>query len=185
MTNEGGSIASLIECKFDLNIKDSIPDDKKLVAPPSKCALHNADTIALFGHSDGSCYAEVAINYYTKKMIVKLTHVTIAQSMLSPYDDMFGIANGIRSVIQYKIDGNLEQQKLEMVTRIQCKTYDNCALDKLRKLLPNLSISETRLNIFKEVITLLNSPHASQGSVLKYEWISLDLKRKFFSFTDV
>jgi hypothetical protein len=88
--------------------------------------------------------------------------------MLSPYDDMFGIANGIRSVIQYKIDGNLEQQKLEMVTRIQCKTYDNCALDKLRKLLPNLSISETRLNIFKEVITLLNSPHASQGSELKY-----------------
>jgi hypothetical protein len=169
MTNEAGSITSLTECRFTLNIKDPIPDDTKLIATPSKCAIHNADSVALLGHSDGSCYAEVSINYDTKEMTITLTHVSIVQSMLSPYDDMFGIANGIRSVVQYKINGNLEQQKIEMVTRIQCKTYDNCALDKLRKLLSNLTISTTRLNIFKEVTHLLNSPHSSQEPELKYD----------------
>jgi hypothetical protein len=99
-------------------------------------------------------------------MIVTLTHVTGLHSFQSPYDDMFGFLNGIQSVVQYKINGHLEKEKVQMITRIQCKTYDNCALDKLRKLLPNLTISDTRWNIFKELRTFLNTPESTQGSSL-------------------
>jgi hypothetical protein len=163
MTSDVGSILTTAKCTFDLNINEPIPDDSKLTAPASKCAIHEADTVSLFGHSDGSCYAGISIDYSTKKMNVKLNHVSVLLSTLSPYDDMFGFANGIQSIVQYKIKGNLEQGTLKMTTRIQCQTYDNCALDKLRKLLPNLTISDTRLNIFKEVIKFLNAPGSHQA----------------------
>ncbi len=167
MTGDSGSILSLTTCTFQLNINEPIPDDSKLAGTASKCGMHEANIISLFGHSDGSCYAEVSIDYSTKKMIFEVTHVTLVQSKLSPYDDMFGFANGIKSIVQYKINGNLETEKLIMTTRIQCKTYDNCALDKLRKLLPNLIISNTRMNIFKEVVKFLNDPNLSSGSSLE------------------
>jgi hypothetical protein len=166
MTHKSGSILSQSECTFTLNINDQIPDNTKLVAIPSKCAMHEADSITILSHSDGSCYAEISIDYYTKKMTIKLTHVSFLQSTLSPYDDMFGFANGIKSVIQYKINGNLEQEKIEMITRIQCKTYNDCALDKLRKLLPNLTISDARLHIFKQVIKLLNTRDSNESQGL-------------------
>ncbi|CAF5126490.1 unnamed protein product, partial [Rotaria sp. Silwood1] len=88
-------------------------------------------------------------------MLVELTHISAAQSVLSSYDDMFGVDTGIRSVVQYRIMGNLKNKTIFIRKRIQCKTYDNCALDKLRKLLSNLTISETRLNIFKKNMKLL------------------------------
>jgi hypothetical protein len=166
MSNADSGLLLTSQCTFELNINDPIPDDSKLATPTSKCAMREADSIILFSHSDGSCYGEVSIDYDTKKMMIKLTHVSSLESVLSPYDDMFGFLNGITSVAQYKINGNLETEQIQMTTRIQCKTYDNCALDKLRKLLPNLIISEPRQNIFKELIKFLNTPESTPSSKL-------------------
>ncbi|CAF4361158.1 unnamed protein product [Rotaria sp. Silwood2] len=157
MTNQAGTVISLSTCIFELNINDPIPDDVTLSATFSDCAIHEADSMSLLGHTDGSCYSEVSIDYNTQKMKVYLTHVTGLQSFSDPYDNMLGFANGIKSVVQYKIAGNLEQAKIQMTTRIQCKTSDNCALDKLRNLLSNLTITETRLDIFKKIIGLLDT----------------------------
>jgi hypothetical protein len=157
---------STSSCEFELNINDPIPNDATLTGTASKCAIQNADLITVFGSSDGSCYGEVSIDYDTGKMMVKLTGVSVAHSLISPYDDMFGILNGIKSVIQYKINGNLEKEKIQMTTRIQCKTYDNCAIDKLRKILQNLTISDARRKIFKELIKFLNKPEHAEVSQL-------------------
>ncbi|CAF3904546.1 unnamed protein product [Rotaria sp. Silwood1] len=157
MTNQAGSIISLSTCTFELYINDSFPNNKDLVNTYKNCAIHEANSMSILGHTDGSCYAEISIDYNTQKMKIYLTHVTAVQSVLSPYDDMLGLAKGIKSVVQYKITGNLEQEKIQMTTRIQCKTSDNCALDKLRNLLSNLTITETRLNIFKKTIELLHT----------------------------
>ncbi len=165
MTNSDGFLLSS-KCTFELNINDPIPDDTKLTTTASKCEIKQADSIHPTSIFDSSCYGEVSIDYNTKKMTVTLTHVTGLHSFQSPYDDMFGFLNGIQSVVQYKINGHLEKEKVQMITRIQCKTYDNCALDKLRKLLPNLTISDTRWNIFKELRTFLNTPESTQGSSL-------------------
>ena len=167
MTGDSGTLVSWTKCTFHLDINEPIPDNSKLTGTASKCAIHEANTISLAGKSDGSCYAEVSIDYSTKKMSFEVTHVTFVQSFSDPYDDMFGFANGIKSVVQYKINGDLEKENLIMITRIQCKTYDNCALDKLRKLVPNLIISDTRVNIFKEVVKILNNPNSSPGSSLE------------------
>jgi len=166
MTNEDGSILSTSKCTFELNINDPIPDDTKLTTTASKCKMREANSIIKFGDSDASCYGEISIDYDTKKMTVTLTDVSSLQAIMSPYDDMFGFLNGIKSVVQYKINGNLEKEKIQMTTRIQCDTYDNCALDKLRKLLPNLTISDTRQKIFKKLIQFLNTPESTQESEL-------------------
>jgi len=158
--------ASISSCEFELNINDPIPNDEALTATSSKCAISEADLITVIGSFDGSCYGEISIDYDTGKMIVKLTGVTVAHSLISPYDDMFGILNGIKSVVQYKINGNLENEKIQMTTRIQCKTYDNCAIDKLRKLLKNLTISDTRRKIFKELQKFLNTHESVEASQL-------------------
>ncbi|CAF1200572.1 unnamed protein product [Rotaria sordida] len=163
MTNQVGSLISLSTCRFELNISDPFPDDKKLIETYTNCAIHEANSMSLFNNTDGSCYAEILIDYNTKKMIIYLTHTTLLQSFSNPYDDMFGFANGIKSVVQYKIVGNLEQEKIQMTTRFQCKTFDNCALYKLRNLLSNLTIIETRLDIFKRTIDLLHVSNSIEG----------------------
>jgi hypothetical protein len=90
--------------------------------------------------------------------------------MLSPYDDMFGFLSGIKSVVQYKINGNFEKEEIQMTTRIQCQTSDNCALDKLRKLISNLTIINARKNIFKELTNFLNPPDSTPPSELTYKF---------------
>ncbi|CAF3014751.1 unnamed protein product [Rotaria sp. Silwood2] len=157
MTNQVRSASSKSKCDFVLNINDHIPDDAKLTATFKDCAIHEANSVTISGHTDGSCYAEVFIDYDTKMILVELAYVNAVQSVLSPYDDMFGVVTGIKSVVQYRIIGNFKNETIFMRTRIQCNIYDNCALDKLRKLLSNLTISETRLNIFKKTIKLLHT----------------------------
>ncbi|CAF3822891.1 unnamed protein product [Rotaria sp. Silwood1] len=155
MTNQADSASSKTKCDFVLNINDPIPDGTKLAATFKDCTMREANSVTASGPIDSSCYAKVFIDYDTKMMLVELTHIIAAQSVLSPYDDMFGVDTGIRSVVQYRIMGNLKNKTIFIRKRIQCKTYDNCALDKLRKLLSNLTISETRLNIFKKNMKLL------------------------------
>lgn len=155
MTNKDGSVLSTIRCEFSLKINEPIPKDSEFLINYTQCDIHEADSIVVMGHSDGSCYADVTIDFKTKTMIIHLTHVAGLQSLVSPYDDMFGIGNGIRSVLQYKVAANLKHETVQFITRIQCKTFDNCALDKLRYLLSNLTNAHTRLEIFKDAIKLL------------------------------
>ncbi|CAF2163921.1 unnamed protein product [Rotaria magnacalcarata] len=166
MTNKDGSILAEPKCEFVLNINNSIPPITQFLAKYSQCAIHNADSVVLLGHSDGSCFADVDIDYVANTMRIHLTHVTAAQSLLSPYDDMFGFANGIKSVVQFKVVGNLEKKKINLITRLQCKTSDNCALDKIRYLLSNLTNSHTRLSTFKDTIKLLHNPMSKVASGL-------------------
>jgi hypothetical protein len=155
------------ECKFSFGINDVIPDNTELLENSTTCEMKVAHLIDIGDIVDGSCYAEVSIDYQTKHMTIKLTHVNIALALISPYDDMFGFANGIKSVIQYKINGDFDNEEVTFTTRIQCDTYDDCAFDKLRKLLPNLTKPETRLTTFKNVATLLNTRDKDQGSSIK------------------
>ncbi len=170
MTNIDGTLLSPTKCKFDLHINDPIPTNNALTSPASTCAIHDADSKTPIGTVSGSCYGEVSIDYNKKTMTIELTHVPAAASMLSPYDDMFGFLSGIKSVVQYKINGNFEKEEIQMTTRIQCQTSDNCALDKLRKLISNLTIINARKNIFKELTNFLNPPDSTPPSELTYKF---------------
>jgi hypothetical protein len=155
MTNSDNSI-----CEFNLDLGKSIPTNDELTSAIGKCTIDEADITVLTVTTAGSCYAEVSIDYNKKTMTIQLLRLFPIASFASPYDDMFGFFNGIKSVVQYKINGNLETDELQMTTRIQCTTGDNCALDKLRRLMSNLTISDARKNIFKELKNFLN-PSAS------------------------
>ncbi|UJR14251.1 hypothetical protein I4U23_001242 [Adineta vaga] len=148
-----------------LTIGESIPDDANLTEATNNCAIKEADSkgFGLTAEGSGSCFVEIITDYTKNKMIVTATSVGIVASFIDPYDDMFGFAKGIKSVIQYKIYMNLEIKELVMATRIQCKTYDNCALDKLRKLLPNLQITKERFLMLDEVDKLLNADSPAES----------------------
>ncbi|CAF1198358.1 unnamed protein product [Adineta steineri] len=159
MTNRHASILGN-KCSMNLNITDPIPTDDLLTASHTECEIKEAGVITFLGSSDGSCYAEISIDYNTKKMEVITRRVYFANSQQSPYDDMFGFANDIRSIVQYKIEGNLKQNEFKMTTRVQCDTYDNCALDKIRKLLTNLTDIVPRTQTFGQIKNFLISSTA-------------------------
>jgi hypothetical protein len=155
----------LQQCAFTTPIAGSIPSDQDLLTQHTYCQMKEANAmLTLSGRNDGSCYAEVTINYKAKTMNVRLTHINGMWYTISPYDDMVGNNKKIKSVIQYKINGNLEKNEVELSARFQCKTGDNCALAKLRTFLPDLIKPEARLPVFQQVIALLNTPDANQGS---------------------
>ncbi|CAF3740294.1 unnamed protein product [Adineta steineri] len=160
MTNRLPSIL-LNECSLhNININAPIPSDTELNGLLSPCAIKEAGISTPLGYVDGSCYAEISIDYTKKEMDVKATNVFFPLTLQSPYDDMFGFANGIRSIVQYKIEGNLKQNEFKMTTRVQCDTYDNCALEKLRKLLPNLTNIVPRTQTFGKIKNFLISSTA-------------------------
>ncbi len=156
----------LSDCKFQLHINDSIPDDTQLTNVASNCQIRDANSFVTVSIPGGSCYGEIVIDYNTKQMEIKLTHVSALESTRSPYDDMLGLITGIQSVVQYKINGNVEKGQLKMVTRVQCKTADNCALNTLRELLSNLTISKAREKKFEELSTHLYQRDSDHQSAL-------------------
>jgi hypothetical protein len=177
MTNQVGKT-----CEFIHDINKSIPTDNELTSAISSCTIGEAETDFSLFKVTGSCYGEVEIDYNKKTMKIYLTHVSSAQTFSSPYDDMLGFLKGIKSVVQYKINGNLETDKIQMTTRIQCVTNDNCALDKLRALISNLTISDTRKNIFKELKNFLNPSESNPSSQLTYKHSKIKLQFLFFIF---
>lgn len=167
-TSDSGSLSTFVTitpCTFEVPFGKSIPKNDELSTSASKCAMRDADTNIKIGKADGSCYGEVSIDYVTKKITVVLKHISFLKSAKSPYDDMFGFLNGIKSVIQYKIDGNLKNGQVQMITRVQCKTSDNCALEKLRELLSDLMITDSRTKLFKQLMDLLNTPGANPDTL--------------------
>ena len=161
MTNALG-----LGCAFDLDLDESIPTNDELTLAKFKCMIDEADFVTALATFPGSCYAEVSVDYNKKTMAFQFLGLTPAASILSPYDDMFGFLNGIKSVVQYKINGNLETDELRMTTRIQCSTGDNCALDKLRRLISNLTVINARKNIFNELKNFLNPSESNPSSQL-------------------
>lgn len=164
MTNEGNSLLNVFDinkCAFELNIGEAMHDNNQIEGLPN-CKTRSADTLAL----QGSCYGEVAIDYKTKKMSFRFAHVTLADSFSSPYDDMLGTFKTAESLVQYKISGNMEENSFVMVTRVQCKIQDNCALDQIRAMLPNVTIVEPRVIIFKEIGDFLNQRNGNVSDPL-------------------
>lgn len=168
MTDDTSLTAPLVQCEFTQNITDPIPTDQDLLRTQPSCTMKEANSklSTLVSYNDGSCYAEATFNYKVNTVVVRLTHVNSIWYTASPYDDMMGSNRKINSVIQYKINGNLEKNEVELSARIQCKTTDNCALTKLRALLPDLIKPEARLPVFQQVINLLNTPDANQATHL-------------------
>ena len=168
MTDVKSITAPLAQCTFTQNIPDAIPTDQDFPTTHPTCAMKEANSklLSLASYNDGSCYAEATFDYKANTVVVRLTHVNNIWYTASPYDDMMGNNRKINSVIQYKINGNLEKSEVELSVRIQCKTADNCALTKLRALLPDLIKPEARLPVFQQVINLLNTPDANQASHL-------------------
>ena len=169
MSDKNTGIFSSSKCEFSLDIKKPIPDDEVLTSTTSVCAMADVDSIAGLKSTGGSCYGEISIDYSTQEMKIKLTGVNSLKSFLDPYDDMLGLYTflaGKKSVIQYKINGDFENEKIVMITRIQCTTSDNCALVKLRQYLSNLTIIDIRMNRFKELINFLNTPDSDDESSL-------------------
>ena len=153
-------------CLLDFDTSRSIPTDSELTALNGCKMTTNGVT-----WNDGittvhSCYGEVSIDYQTKAMKVFFTHVSHVEISKNPYDDMLFTLNGLESVVQYKIDGNLKDSTVHMTTRIQCKTSDNCAVEKLRQLLANLTIVEARRDIFKQLANFLIPPTSATTSEL-------------------
>ncbi len=72
------------------------------------------------------------------------------------YKDMLTLYDNVTIVIKYSIKGNLQGETVKLIIRIECTTTSNCALEELEKIVPELSKSSTRLQIFKRINTLLN-----------------------------
>ena len=153
-------------CQFDRNTDQLIPNDSDLTSSGGCRMVQDGVTL-----SDGltvvhSCYGEVSIDYQTKAMKIFFTHVSPVDAPQDPYDDMLALFNGMESVVQYKINGNLKDDKVHMTTRVQCKTSDNCAVEKLRQLIVNLTIIDTRREIFKQLTNFLIPPTSAVASEL-------------------
>ena len=169
---------SLFSCSFELNINEPFPTDSTITRLSHNCEIEEATVFGIGVSLDSSCYAEITINYNTKKLSVKTIGLTLMQSKMSPYDDMAGLLTGINSVVQYKIEGKWEGEELTMTTRFQCKTFDNCALNKLRRFLPNLTNTENRLKVFKHLKGILNPFASGDESPLRYERLAFRIRRK-------
>ena len=164
MTNEQSSILNFIstnKCAFELTIGDTMQNNNQMEGLPN-CKTRDADT----GPLEGSCYGEIVINYATKTMSLHFTHVSLKDTFLNPYDDMFGQSQTAESLVQYKISGNMAANTFVMETRVQCRTADNCAVDKIRAMLSNLTAVDSRKKIFEELNTFLNQPDQSASDPL-------------------
>lgn len=164
MTNEKSSLLNFIstnKCAFEMTIGETMQDNNQIEGLPN-CKTRDADTFGM----QGSCYGEVAINYTTKKMSFQFTHVPLRKAFSDPYDDMFGFSPTAESLVQYKIFGNMAENTVVIETRVQCRTEDNCAVDKIRAMLSNLTVVDSRQKIFEELNNFLNKPDTNASDPL-------------------
>lgn len=170
MTNEKHDLFTILDtnkCGFDLGFKDEMLTDAQIEGL-THCKSHEADTTLLV-KLEGSCYGEVTIDYTNETRSFYFTHVPAAKALLDPYDDMFGFSQTAESLVQYKIDGNLEKNTFQMTARVQCRTADNCATEKIRSLLKNLTTPDARKTIFQDLKNFLLGSTATPSTSLSYE----------------
>ena len=163
------TLLTINQCKFKLHTTDSFPDDQTLSGPGTNCKIKEASTKVFIASIPGTCYAELTINDAKKKVELVANTVTAGVSgFIDPYDDMFGFATGIESVIQYKVNANIEAKRSVLIARVQCTTSDNCAVRKLRDLFSKLIDNQRRLKSLEEIDNLLNKSPPPIGTDLKY-----------------
>ena len=151
-------------CEFSLGMANPMPTDDDLTGVGGSCEMKNPALVSMLGHNDGSCYADVTIDYSSKMMDFTSSAVNSALSLLPPYNGMMGIMKGIERVIQYKIYGDPTKNQFFMLVRYQCRTSTNCALTRLRELLPSLIQVATRTAVFEMINTLLNKDSPPPGT---------------------
>lgn len=154
------------KCQFQMNSGDNFPSDTDLTKLASQCEKRSIESALPIG--DAYCYGEVAIDYVKQTISVKLSHASGQKLLVDPYNDMVGVFTDIRSVVQYKINTNLDQNTIEMKIRILCKSADNCAVEKLRHVFSNITRwTGSRDNVYQEIKKELNHSQTTPSPILK------------------
>jgi hypothetical protein len=140
-------------CTVNLGFSDAFPSNQQLIDGQN---CHNVyHYLQVLQKHLGKCQASVSINYSENTYEMQsLLAVPGIKNIFHSF--FFGSKSEEEVLVHYVIQGTAENE-CEMTVTIICNTDDDCALNEIRRMLPELLKKSDRTKIFEQIFALLNA----------------------------
>lgn len=153
------SIKSFIPefCELSISL-----DSKELHDNMNVLQKHGCKKLQLLPEKYVHCFASAVIDYGANTVQITITPIATLMQVTDPYDDLLVSYNNEKSdVVQYKIDYDTDADDLRIIARVECYSIDDCALQKLRKVVAELLDVNKQLSTLKELKEYLDQTRDS------------------------